>query len=106
MAQRGGLSWEYPRSAARLRREGELELPRSAVNPIAGLLCVGIDVSEPTNATSNNSFEIDAMLVEEAKIVSFVADTGDGGITLRPHASILDGRPTILCVRNKVKCQL
>jgi hypothetical protein len=99
MDQSGSLSWEWPHSTGRPWREGKLELSRSGVNPIAELLCIGIDVSEPTNATTNDRFEIGAMLVKEVKIALFAADTSDGGIGLGLHASIRDGRPAILCVR-------
>lgn len=56
-------------------------------------------MSEPTNATAGDSFEIGAMVVEKVKIAFFATDTGDGTITLRSHTSILDGWPTILYVR-------
>ena len=101
MAQSGRLSWEWPRSTGRPWRKRKFELPRSAVNSIAGFLSIGIQVSEPTNATANDSFEISAMLIEEVKIALFAADTSDGGISLGFHTSIRDGRPAILCVRKR-----
>jgi hypothetical protein len=46
----------------------ELEPPSGIIYPISRLLLIRIDVCEPTDATSHDTLQVDAVLVKKIKV--------------------------------------
>ncbi len=76
--------------------ERDFHLPLRVVYPIPWLLVVRVDVREPADAASDNSFEVLAVLVKEDVILLFVRDICHRIWTVGLYTFRGDRRPAIL----------
>ncbi len=98
----------YPHSAISPWRKEKLWHSGCIVNSIAGLLKVRIDVSKPSDTTTDNVLKVLAVRVEELIISLFIADASNGVRALRFNIrnSLIGRWPAILRIRSDERVHL